>query len=231
MGCYIFRNFENLLSISKLTQALKCNVTFYHNFCVVQYMSMKKMIGLGKQHNGLYYLTTNQNPHLTHSVDYISKLWHQRLGHPSTAPLQALSKTVREVIFNFQHVCDICPLAKQTHLPFSHSSISSNAPFDLILCDIWGPHKFQSHFGARYFLTIVDDFSRFTWIHLMSFKSKTQSLLKSFFSWAKTQFHCDVKVILTDNGSEFIYMRFFFCILMAPVFNILALIHLNKMGL
>ena len=63
----------NLLSVTKLTQALKCKVTFYLDFCVVKDVSTKKMISLGKQHNGLYYLTTNKNPHLAHSVDRISK--------------------------------------------------------------------------------------------------------------------------------------------------------------
>ena len=43
----------------------------------------------------------------------------------------------------------------------------------------------------------------------MSFKSETQFLLKSFFSWVKTQFRCDVKSMRTNNGSEFISIRFF----------------------
>ncbi|CAL2237480.1 unnamed protein product [Prunus armeniaca] len=107
------------------------------------------------------------------------------------------------------HVCDVCPLAKQTRLPFTHSSIESTTPFDLIHCDIWGPHKIPTHSGARYFLTIVDDFTCFTWIHLMRFKSDTQSLLQSFFSWVKTQFNHDIKVLRADNGGEFISMRSF----------------------
>jgi hypothetical protein len=69
--------------------------------------------------------------------------------------------------------CDICPMAKQTRLPFNMSYISSHASFDLIHCDIWGPHRTHTHSGARYFLTIVDDYSRYTWIHLMKLKSET----------------------------------------------------------
>lgn len=38
-----------LLLVSKLTQALKCNVTFYPEFCVVEDVLTKKMIGLAKQ--------------------------------------------------------------------------------------------------------------------------------------------------------------------------------------
>ena len=54
----------NLLSISKLTHALGCNVTFYPDACVVQDLTTKKTIGSSSQSNGLYYLTVNQNPDL-----------------------------------------------------------------------------------------------------------------------------------------------------------------------
>jgi hypothetical protein len=47
------------------------------------------------------------------------------------------------------HICNICPLAKQTRLIFSPStSKSSNAPFDLIHCDIWGPQKLPTQTSA-----------------------------------------------------------------------------------
>ncbi|CAL9028584.1 unnamed protein product, partial [Prunus brigantina] len=71
----------NLLSVSKLTRALHCVVTFYPDFCVVQDVDTKKTIGLGKHFDGLYYLTPAQNPHLISHVRRTSDLWHQRLGH------------------------------------------------------------------------------------------------------------------------------------------------------
>lgn len=92
-------------------------------------------------------------------------------------------------------------------MPFGRSSISSTEPFSLIHCDIWGPHKVTSHSGARYFLTIVDDYTCCTWLYLMRFKYETQPLLKSF---VRTQFNCDIKAICVDNGSEFASMRPFF---------------------
>lgn len=59
---------------------------------------------------------------------------------------------------------------------FSVSSISSVRPFELIHCDIWGPYKIASSSSAKYFLTIVDDYSRFTWVFFMHHKSETQHL-------------------------------------------------------
>ena len=49
----------NLLSISKLTQALDCVATFYPDYCVVQDLTTRKTIGSGRQSNGLYYLTAS----------------------------------------------------------------------------------------------------------------------------------------------------------------------------
>lgn len=43
----------------------------------------------------------------------------------------------------------------------------------------------------------------------MSFKSATQSLLKSFFSWVKTQFNYTIKALRADNEAEFTSMRSF----------------------
>lgn len=197
----------NLLSVSKLTRALCCIMTFYPDFCVVQDMDTRRVIGLGKHFDGLYYLTPRQNPHLANHIHHTTSLWHRRLGHPSSAPLLSLAKNNVEIMFDSKHICEVCPLAKQTRVPFHHSEIKTSAPFDLIHCDIWGPHRNPTHSRARYFLTIVDDFTHFTWMHLMHFKSDTQTILKSFFSWAKTQFQRDIKALRADNGSEFLAMR------------------------
>ena len=84
-------------------------------------------------------------------------------------------------------------MAKQSRLPFSPSTISSLKPFELIHCDIWGRYRHPSLTGAHYFLTIVDDFTRFTWIFLMRQKDEAQSLLKKFFSFVQTQFESHIK--------------------------------------
>jgi len=51
-------------------------------------------------------------------------------------------------------------------------------------------------------LTIVDDFSRATWTHLMVTKDEAVSLLKAFTIMVKTQFDKSVKTIRSDNALE-----------------------------
>ena len=106
----------NLLSVSKLTQALKSIVISFSDFCVVQDTTTRKMIGLGKQHNGLYYLAQDQNPTFTYTISKHSNLWHQHLGYPSFNPLQVLAKINPKIYFDSKHVYDICPLAKQNRM-------------------------------------------------------------------------------------------------------------------
>lgn len=146
----------------------------------------------------------------SYQVSLSSHLWHMRLGHPSPSRLRLASPLLPSKTTSFDNNCSVCPMAKQTRLPFQLSLISTKAAFDLLHCDIWGPHKIPTHSGARFFLTIVDDFTRCTWIFLMQHKSETQNLLKSFVIFAQTQFHANIKTIRVDNGSEFFSMREFF---------------------
>ena len=75
--------------------------------------------------------------------------------------------------------------------------------FRSIHCDLWGPYSIKTPNGCNYFLTIVDDFSRTTWIHLLKLKSDTQSILKHFINMVEKQYKTTVKKVRSDNGGEF----------------------------
>ena len=105
-----------------------------------------------------------------------SKLWHSRLVHPSYSKFSLL-KDVVDVVSNKTNCCDICHYSKQERLPFSSSTHVSNKPFELIHCDLWGPFTTCTLDRFRFFLTIVDDFTRCTWVYLLKHKSDTQFLL------------------------------------------------------
>lgn len=98
----------------------------------------------------------------------------------------------------------------QTRLSFPNSSISSLAPFNIIHYDICGPHKIYSYYGAKKNLTIVNDFSHFTWLYFMRYKSETQSLLQKKNAWVKTQYGRNIKSLRSDNGANFFLYNLFF---------------------
>lgn len=70
--------------------------------------------------------------------------------------------------------------------------------------DLWGPYKTPTHDGHKYFLTVVDDLSRYTWIFLLRLKSDVCIIIQKFLVHSKTQFDKTVKCVRTDNGTEFL---------------------------
>ena len=61
----------------------------------------------------------------------------------------------------------------------------------------------------QYFLTIVDDATRSTWLYLMKSKYETRPLLISFYNMICTQFNIHIKAIRADNAPEFFLKDFY----------------------
>lgn len=86
-------------------------------------------------------------------------------------------------------------------MPFKHNQTKSKHSFGLVHFDVWGPFKHVTIYRQRYFLTVVDDFSRFTW--LLKNKSEVRFLAQNICAYVSTQFFTQIKTIKSDNGSEF----------------------------
>lgn len=71
---------------------------------------------------------------------------------------------------------------KQIGLSFLVSMNKTMNIFDLVHCNIWGPYKTKSYSGCHYFLTLVDDFNRTTWLFLIKNKLETKAYLVQFFN-------------------------------------------------
>ena len=124
------------------------------------------MIGRGDKFEDLYILDTDTLKFA--STIFVSNVsahvWHNRLGHLSFKRLDALKNHLHCDVsrLNKAFPCYIFPLAKQRRLSFDSHNHMSQFPFDLVQCNIWGSYFVSSHAGHRYFLTLVDDYSRFT---------------------------------------------------------------------
>lgn len=204
----------NLLSISKLIFPLRHILIFSNDFCTIQDKSTFQMIGLAKLRQGLYHLEVKKEaknptyfPHFTtnstiHNVSS-SNLWHYRLGHLSRNRLSMLHDQFPFIPNHVNEKCDICHLAKQKKLPYSPSSNRASKAFDLIHMDIWGPFSQVSIHGHKYFLTIVDDYSRCTWIVLLKTKINVKMHVQNFIALIENQFDSKIKCIRSDNGPIF----------------------------
>lgn len=133
------------------------------------------------------------------------------LSHVFDSKIITLQSIILDVL-NFQSNkdCLVCPIAKQKRLFFlpslNHMSIFI---FDLIHCNVWDPFAQTTQDGFTYFLSIVDDSTRSTWIYLVKYKSKTRFVLKYFYNMICTQFNIKIKAIRIDNAQLFFMKDFF----------------------
>lgn len=202
----------NLISVLQLTDHCNCLVQFINKLCIIQDSTSKMLIGVGKRRDGLYYFLGVPKPQALKTTIHVSAdLLHLRLGHPS---MQVI-KSVPGVVFDSTNKgldtpCEVCVRAKHSRDKFPISKHTASDSFDLIHCDVWGPYRTKSSSGASYFLIIVDDYSRAVWVYLLINKAEVFRTMRAFFSMVKRQFNKCVKVVRSDNGTEFIYMKDYF---------------------
>ena len=183
--CSLYHNSDLIYFLSVLLLLIPCSWSVFFSDHVTIQDHHKRMIGKGEKIAGMYVLEGEKLSLLSESV-FVNKvsanIWHNRLGHLSS-PRLALLKSQLNCDFSDCNngPCYICPLAKQKRLPFKSFNNLSPSPFDLIHCDIWGPFSIPSHTGHKYFLTIVDDCIRFTWLFLLKNKSDVSSIFPYFF--------------------------------------------------
>lgn len=89
----------------------------------------------------------------------------------------------------FRDTCTTCRLAKSQRLPFELVEHRSTSPLELIHSDVWQSPTL-SHQGFRYYVSFVDDFSRFTWIYPMKHKSEVYAIFCNFQTLMENLFHC-----------------------------------------
>ncbi|KAJ9567388.1 LOW QUALITY PROTEIN: hypothetical protein OSB04_003354 [Centaurea solstitialis] len=90
---------------------------------------------------------------------------------------------------------------KSSHKSKEVNTISS--PLQLLHMDLFGPTNVMSIDKKSYCLVIVDDYSRFTWVYFLRTKDETSGLIKPFVIRMENKTNLRVKVIRSDNGTEF----------------------------
>ncbi|KAJ9566196.1 hypothetical protein OSB04_002162 [Centaurea solstitialis] len=138
-----------------------------------------------------------------------SSLWHRRMCHMNFKNMNLLVKNnlVRGLPtkeFSCDDHCVACLKGKQ-HKSF-HKSKEVNtisSPLQLLHMDLFGPTNVMSIGKKSYCLVIVDDYSRFTWVYFLRTKDETSGLIKPFVIRIENKTNLRVKVIRSDNGTEF----------------------------
>ncbi|RVW41707.1 Retrovirus-related Pol polyprotein from transposon TNT 1-94 [Vitis vinifera] len=127
--------------------------------------STGKTIGIGRESQGLYHLTSDSSPAVCISTD-APLLIHNRLGHPSLSKFQ---KMVPRFSTLSSLPCESCQLGKHTRVSFpKRLNNRAKSPFELVHTDVWGPCRTASTLGFQYFVTFIDDYSRSQFTSFMS---------------------------------------------------------------
>ncbi|KAG7593249.1 Retrotransposon Copia-like N-terminal [Arabidopsis thaliana x Arabidopsis arenosa] len=193
----------NLISVSSLTTDLGLRVVFDPYTCEIQDLTKGLTSGKGRRVANLYLLDVEDSGVSVNAVVDVS-MWHKRLGHPSFSRLDVLSESLGTTRHKNKSsaFCHVCHLAKQRKLSFSSQNNICNNNFELLHIDVWGPFAEDTVDGYRYFLTIVDDHSRATWVYLLRRKADVLTFFPDFIRLVENQYNTKVKSVRSDNAPE-----------------------------
>ncbi|GJW67886.1 putative ribonuclease H-like domain-containing protein [Tanacetum coccineum] len=138
-----------------------------------------------------------------------SMLWHRRLGHINFKNINKLVKDnlVRGLPtkrFENDQTCVACLKGKQ-HRASCKSKVLNpiTKPLFMLHMDLFGPTFVSSLMHKKYCLVVTDDYSRFTWVFFLTTKDETSEILKNFIKEIENLVDKKVKIIRSDNGTEF----------------------------
>lgn len=139
--------------------------------------------------------------------------WHRRLGHRN---LQSIKTAVNKNIVDGIELkkcscvseCEVCLRAKLTRQVFpKKSETKSKGILDLVHCDLCGPMQNETPSGNKYFMTLIDDYSRYCTLYFLSSKDQAFEKIKEFIEMCENQYGKRLKVLRTDRGGEFVNKR------------------------
>jgi hypothetical protein len=138
--------------------------------------------------------------------------WHSLLGHPSYSIVSQIvsnNKLYTSSDSTITSVCDACQQGKSHQLPYPSSfSIFAN-PIELVFSDVWGPAP-ESVDREKYYVSFIDDYSKFIWIYLIKYKSNVFAKFQKFQTLFEGLFNRKIIAIQTNWRGEYQKFNSFF---------------------
>ena len=214
---------RNLISVSKL--ALDgYNVCLDRNVSIIM---NKRVICSGTLQDNLYIINPSQ-PALqlqhremnnTSSIAIKRKepskinqtfLWHLRLGHINLRRIQRLvvDGPLSSLAVEPFPVCESCLEGKMTNRPFKAKGNRAKEVLELVHTDLCGPMNIQARGGYEYFVTFIDDYSRYGYIYLLRRKSECFDKFKEYKAETEKRHGKCIKSLRSDRGGEYLLGEF-----------------------
>ena len=205
---------KKLFSVGSITDR-GLTVHFLPHACHVVDKNTRQVLikGIRDSVNSLYRVESSFFISCTevHTISHTdtAALWHARLGHPNERRLRTLFHNqlafgLPKHIPTESSICETCIAGKQTRLPFpKHTQHRASKPLQLLHADLWGPAPVSSYSGARYFLSIIDDYSRKNWVYFLTQKGAAFDTFCTFQGMVEKETGLHIVSIRTDRGGEF----------------------------
>jgi len=192
----------------------KLTVFEFHPFnFFVKDRATRKILFHGLSNHGLYSIPPSSvinKPHIPAKMAMVGERtslssWHSRLGHPAFQVVRRLLSSLQlPVISNkSSESCTACLRSKSHQLPFSHQHTRSTAPLQLLYTDVWGPSPLISTTGFKFYVSFLDDFSRYSWVFPITCKSDVSTIFIQFQSYVENFFSLKIKSVQSDWGGEY----------------------------
>ncbi|KAG7594088.1 Integrase catalytic core [Arabidopsis thaliana x Arabidopsis arenosa] len=195
---------SNLLSVKKATTNLNCYAIFGPNDVHFQDIETSRVLGHGGTKDGLYVLedTKLSTPLASHFssilVNANNAIWHARLGHPH---YRALGLLLPSVSFKNDE-CEACILGKHCKSVFPKSNTIYENCFDSVHSDVW-TSPCLSRENQKYFVTFIDEKSKYTWLTLLPSKDRVLEAFTNFQNYVTNHYNAKIKIFRSDNGGEY----------------------------
>ena len=172
---------RNLLNSSLLVK-LGLKVVLESNKVVIS--RGDKFIGKGFVTNGLFKLNVMTPANINKSSITFSEstvlnsesyeTWHGRLGHVNLRSIKRMSNLmlIPKLDINHNSKCEVCVQSKQPRKPFKLVNFRDSQILELIHSDVCDSNRISTRGGSRYFVTFIDDSSKYCYIYLLKLRMK-----------------------------------------------------------
>lgn len=133
-----------------------------------------------------------------------SNVWHGRLGHINLMKIKKMMDLdlVPKSALNLKHKCEICVQAKQPKKPFK--SVERNTQLlELIHSDVCDSNRPPTRVGNKYFVTFINDCSKYCYIYLIKTKDEVFNKFKVYKTEVENQLERRIKRFRSNRGGEY----------------------------
>jgi transposase InsO family protein len=204
---------HNLPSVSQMCDQVH-KVTFDSQKCEIRREGSGKLVGTAaRTSNNIYVLSEIGNEKCFLGKEDESWLWHRRMGHMHFDNLVKVSKReavgeIPQIMKPTNTLCKHCQQGKQTKTRFKSKEYSTTRPLEIVHTYLVGPTTTKGLKGERYFMLLVDDYTRIIAICFLKNKSEAFENFKIYKEMVENEIDSRIKCLRSDNGGDFTSKEF-----------------------